>query len=401
MVSAKLRTALVVVHRWFGVVGGLWLLALALTGSILVFYEEIDGALNPDLAPLPTLGPGATFDAIAAAAVERHPGSYASFVHLPHHAGEPMAVYLAPRAGVDPESVPAGLHVFVDPATGGARGERVWGAPRLDRRHFAPFLYKLHMDLHLGAPMAWFLGLLGLAWALDHVVATLLSFPTPSRWLESFRVRRGARGFPLAYGLHRALGLWLLPVTFVLAVSGVYFEWYETVVAAVDKVSPVTKDFAESAPPLAEPRYAPPVGIDRAVAAARAHAGGAALDSLFLLPEKGLYALRLKDPRDLAGYGMRVVHVDSGDGAVVSDRHEAEGSAGDVLIAWQYPLHSGRAFGWPGRIAILAAGLAVSTLTVTGFVIWGRKLAARRSAGPRRRRKLEPLGKSRSFSALP
>ena len=99
MVSGKLRAALVVVHRWFGVVGGLWLLALALTGSILVFYEEIDGALNPDLAPLapaPTAGPGATLDAIAAAAVARHPGSYASFVHLP--AGMPHYAFAEDEA---------------------------------------------------------------------------------------------------------------------------------------------------------------------------------------------------------------------------------------------------------------------------------------------------------------
>ena len=35
-------------HRWFGLLGGVWLLVIALTGSVLVFHEEIDHALNPD-----------------------------------------------------------------------------------------------------------------------------------------------------------------------------------------------------------------------------------------------------------------------------------------------------------------------------------------------------------------
>ena len=47
--AVKLRPILVVWHRWFGLLAGLWLFALGLTGSILVFHDEIDQALNHDL----------------------------------------------------------------------------------------------------------------------------------------------------------------------------------------------------------------------------------------------------------------------------------------------------------------------------------------------------------------
>jgi uncharacterized iron-regulated membrane protein len=43
----------------------------------------------------------------------------------------------------------------------------------------------------------------------------------------------------------------------------------------------------------------------------------------------------------------------------------------------QFPMHSGRILGLPGRILISAMGLVVAALSVTGVVIWWRKRRAR------------------------
>lgn len=39
----------------------------------------------------------------------------------------------------------------------------------------------------------------------------------------------------------------------------------------------------------------------------------------------------------------------------------------------QFPLHSGRILGLPGRIFISVMGLLVATLSVTGVIIWQKK----------------------------
>jgi uncharacterized iron-regulated membrane protein len=44
----------------------------------------------------------------------------------------------------------------------------------------------------------------------------------------------------------------------------------------------------------------------------------------------------------------------------------------------QFPLHSGRIPGLGGRILISTVGLAVAVLSVTGLLIWLKKLNARR-----------------------
>lgn len=368
-------------HRGFGLLAGGWLLLLAVTGSAIVFYQELDHALNPDLLEIE---PGVSTIPVAsgvARAEAFRAGWTATAVDLPNGPRDPLVVDLAPPAAAGEDAAP--LQVYVDPYDGRVLGARTFGALRLDRRHLASLIYRIHMDLHLGRTMTFLLGLVALLWVIDHPAAAVLSFPRRQRWRESFGVRTGARGLVFHYALHRAGGLWFLLVTLTLAVSGVYFDWYPWFRAAVEVVSPVTPLPSEAAPrAVAEPRLA----LDDAIARARRAAGGARVDAVSWYPEQGTYWLRLFDPRDLDPYGGRWMTLDLASGAVLEDRHPAAGTLGDRILAWQYPLHSGRRFGWPGRIAVFVAGLATAGLVVTGYLVWWRRRRFRRGARPTLRR---------------
>lgn len=319
------------------------------------------------------------------AAAERvHPGTYVAYLDLPDEPGETVLCGLAPLPGSAVE-LPPGLQTFLDPESGELLGERSFGALRLDRRHFAPFLYRLHMDLHLGRAMVWFLGAVALLWIGDHAIAFILSFPAPSRWRESFRIPLQARRSAFVYLLHRALGLWLLPVTLTLAVTGLYFNWYEAFRATVGLFSPLTEQSVatEASPAVLAPGTG--LTLDQAVEVATRHAPGLRVDSLSLAPDSPVYSLRLFDSRDAASYGERAIAIDRASGEVQSDFHPAAGSAGDVFLQWQYPLHSGKAFGWWGRAVIFLAGLIVSALSLTGCILWWRKLRGRRQLAAGRR----------------
>lgn len=66
--SFSLRSALLVWHRWFGLIAAGWLAVFGLTGAVLVFYEEIDQGLNPEWrAPAPE-GAEPRLDGLIAAA---------------------------------------------------------------------------------------------------------------------------------------------------------------------------------------------------------------------------------------------------------------------------------------------------------------------------------------------
>ncbi|MDZ4368099.1 MAG: PepSY-associated TM helix domain-containing protein [Afipia sp.] len=57
--------------------------------------------------------------------------------------------------------------------------------------------------------------------------------------------------------------------------------------------------------------------------------------------------------------------------------------AAGIFLQTQFPLHSGRILGLPGRILISAMGVIVAMLSITGIVIWARKRRARTVASPK------------------
>jgi len=60
-------------------------------------------------------------------------------------------------------------------------------------------------------------------------------------------------------------------------------------------------------------------------------------------------------------------------GEVLAITDPAHGTGGDVFMQWQWPLHSGQAFGWTGRILVCIAGLMCPLLFVTGVIRWLQK----------------------------
>jgi uncharacterized iron-regulated membrane protein len=79
------------------------------------------------------------------------------------------------------------------------------------------------------------------------------------------------------------------------------------------------------------------------------------------------------------GLGNPWLYFDALDGHTVSADIPGAGSAGDIFIQAQFPLHSGRILGLPGRILISIMGLAVAMLSLTGIIIWVRKRRSRYS----------------------
>lgn len=390
----KARRLLTIWHRWFGLGAALWLLLLALTGSAIAFHDEIDRALNPALRRVAPAGPALSLDRIAAAIERQEPNTTLDYIMLPTRPDDAILGFVAPRRALGQAGAPG--HVFrqyyVDPYRGSILGTRIFGEFGLDARRLMPFLYQLHMDLMLGGLGKWLLGLVALLWIIDHLISVAISFPRRRAWMDSFMLRWRAGGYRLRFDLHRAIGLWLFPVTLVLALTGLSVTWTETFDHAVSAVSPTSGFPIDDLPVLPAPLYSPVVSIDSAVAIAERRAGSR-VNAISLHPDKGVYWLRLFDRRDLDQIGQRWVVVDYRTGRVLQDRHVTEGSNGDAFTAWLFPLHNGAALGLPGRILIALSGVLLSVVVVTGLTIWTRKQYARRASAGRGSARL-PLSES-------
>lgn len=361
----RLRPAIKLWHRWFGLLAGLWILLLAVTGCAITFYDEIDTLLNPDLRTVAAAPVSAPVETVVAQATDALPGLQVSQIDLPDRPTE--SLWLLGRAP-GPDGTPRTVQVFSDPADGEVLGWRVVGALSLDRRHLMDVLYGLHIDLLVAPWVTWAFGLVSLLWVADHVLSLSLAIPRVTRWREAFGVAGRPGSLRRLFDWHRAPGMWAFPVTLVLAVTGVTLAWPDDSRNFVRVVSPVSERLHETWPEVDPPLN--PVSIDEAmrIVAPRAH-----IDSLRPLPDHGAYAIRTFDRRDPDSQGRLWTYVSMTDGRIMGVRHDNGSTPGDQFFAWQYPLHSGQAFGLAGRIAVFVGGVVTTALALTGLWLWIRR----------------------------
>lgn len=388
-----MRKLLVVLHRWFGLAIALFLFQAGLTGALIAWDHEIDGLLNPELyesqAPagaelLPPLR--------LAEIVERDdPRVQVTFMPLAVEPGHAVLMSVMPRtdpATAKPHEIDFD-QVAVNPATGEVQGRRQWGAISLSRQQVMPFLYKLHYSLHLpdasGVEVGlWFMGLIAIVWFLDAFIALVISFPSRKAWKKSFAFRFDKGGYRLNFDLHRSGGVWTWLLLMPLAFTAVSMNLNREVVRPlVNALSPLSENPFASRTPKAEPG-APAVSRARAVELGAAEGVRLGLErplgGLFYSPDFDVYGVGFYAPGNDhgdGGLGNPWLYFDGQTGAPAGAEVPGQGSAGDLFMQLQFPLHSGRILGVPGRVLITALGLVVAMLSVTGLVIWAKKRRVR------------------------
>lgn len=388
MIIGTSRKWLRTLHLYLALAFGLPFVLAGVTGVALAWMHELDGALNPGLlrvpgrgAPLPAPGPLAERAVLLLAQDARY-GKPTS-LQLPEEAdGVIVAAYRTARPASS-TAVAVTRQVMVDPVTLTVLGERNWGEFGLSRPLLMPTLFHLHRYLFAGEVGKTVMGVAGLALALVAAVGIALWWPraTWHAFVKSFAIGGHWRTLRFHYSFHRSAGMIAAPVLLVLGFSGLYFnlpEWVRPAVAAVATVTPPAK-------PNNAHKTGSDIGAAQAVAAAQAY-NPAGRVSRIALPAgpRAPYEIRMRQPGEVRkGDGNTRLYIDAYTGKLVGVRDPLRAPGGDTFLNWQYPLHTGEAFGTPGRLLITIAGVTPLAFMITGLVLWlsrrHRRATARQS----------------------
>ena len=346
-----MRSLLRTAHKYLSLTFALLWLLQALTGTLLVFRGELDDALLA--GPNRSLEPTKFGSAVTRLATERAPST--------------LTFVLASEGSKNRFDL-----LFEDP-NGQTRVVRVDGEGHLvadrprDHDYPAPGLFQTALDAHeslfAGQRGMWFVGISGLLLLSNLIMGVIMAWPARGQTWRRVLLP-GTTGSLAAqlFKWHRALGLAL--ATFAIAVvgTGVLQEY------PVDDWMGVQRP----APPPRTSALPPAVPLGDALTMALARHPGAPI-ALIEMPgaDHPWYNIRVREESESRRvFGWTSVFVDAQDGSVLLDKNAADLPTNAKVYNSFYSIHTGEFFGFGGRIAVLAVGLWLLTMSVLGLMLW-------------------------------
>lgn len=371
---AALRRGVAVVHLWFGLILGLYFVAVGLSGSLLVFEPELKAAAYPETVHVAPPTPGVALmpvsDVLSRLKRERSTLTSAqlSRITLPERQGGAYSLTYGDFAKPMEQRI-----ITVNPYTGVVMRDAA------ARDSLPGFSLMLHGYLLLGAK-----GFLANGYAGGLTVLLILSglwlwWPKTLRQLRirsTVKWRGGAAR--VTADLHNVLGIYFLPLLLILSITGVVLVFYMPVQTAIYK-------WTKTPPFPSDPTVTPPrVGTARlSVEQMTAIAERALPDAhptALTYPQKPDQPFGCAMEFTLTGFSNYAeVFVDPYTGRVLQVNDERHATAGARIMRVLCNLH----FGWWGgpitKSLYTIAGILPTAFSITGLLIYLRKRQARRA----------------------
>ena len=342
------------VHKWIGLALAILLVPLSLSGSLLVWHDTLDHAINPARYAVSGHGRLPAERYVAAAQAILGGDEKIASLDLAPRGGPVVVVAADPPSGQRRPGPPPRTSVWLNPAD--ARVLDVAASNSGAMR----WIHMLHGSLLIPGIGRSIVGVLGIAMFLSAATGLWLWWPLSGRFTRGLRWKRRAE---VSANLHHQMGFWVCLPLAMLALTGALIAFPALLPGGSGQAS--RGGAGQRTMPVAA-RLSP-----SAVLAAAAPLVSAAPKSL-TWPTDAEPAWRV------SGGPGRDVAVDDGDGRVTSVAPRPRGGSSAMRLVRQ--LHEGEGLGPVWQTIIVVSGFVPGVLAVTGILMW---LAVRRRRGAR------------------
>jgi len=378
---------MVAVHGWSGILLGLLLYAVVVTGMVAVFAEEIGiwsaGHVQTESAFT------RPFDSTVRELAGRTPAKYHEGVDMFEIGDRNLGVFFhRHETEADGRFVSRGVYYQLGPdgRIADARhgtGEEVFG-PRNDDA-LSSFLVDTHVRLHIPNPWGLILtGILGLAMLVAAISGLLIH---RHLFKDIFTLRRKTNPVLVDRDRHSVAGTWSLPFAFLLAFTGSFFSFFGTIgvpivaMAAFGGDVQAMNDAVFGNPAKPDARIVGSGNLDRIAADAIRRTGEApTFLSIEHYGRADSQVTSFHPPREGGLEPQTLLYNGAtGDFERVKPSIGTRPSTGGTIAAIMAPIHFGNFAGIVSKAVWFGLGFAMCYVTLTGLRLW----LARRREGAR------------------
>jgi uncharacterized iron-regulated membrane protein len=223
-----LRKALFQVHLWTGIGVGLYIVLISLTGSVLVYRNELYRAATPKPVAVHPSGTRLSEGELKTAAARAYPGYAAVSISRESNPNDAVTITLT-RGNDHPKD-----RLF-DPYTGADLGDAVPLGILLVSR-----LLSLHDDLFAGSTGRSVNGIGALTLIVMASTGVVVWWPGVGSWRRSLVVRRHVGWRRVAWDLHSMIGFWSFVAILMFGISGAYLGNPDLFQDLADRLQPPT-----------------------------------------------------------------------------------------------------------------------------------------------------------------
>jgi uncharacterized iron-regulated membrane protein len=357
-----LRRALFQIHLWTGIIAGIYAILIGVTGSVLVFSEELHHAEVREWrhVPIPPNAQYASVDQwVESARKVTGPGGSFNLV-FPEQPGDTAMVNFFRQN--------AGTMIFLNPYTAQVLGVKVNDGSGLLR-----IMERFHSNLLIPRTGRLVNGIGALALLLLAITGIIIWWPGRRLFRKRLTIKFDASWKRINFDFHHAVGFWGMLGFSLLCITGAWFTWPQffrnTVAGWGYTVTPPQRIAAQ------RPAGAERLPISELIAAANAAVPGppvsrvnisAGVNDPIRLNKagEGKPFFRTATVITVNPYTREVLRVDSLDTK----------ASGDRILSWMAPLHIGNFGGMTIKVIWFLLGLTMPALFVSGFIMWWQRV---------------------------
>ena len=353
-------------HLWLGLSSGLIVFIVALTGSILVFEDEIDAFVNPEFYQVSNIGTKKLPVDVYVHAIEK---KY-KITQL-----DRIQTYEDPQRTVivsGPDADKIDQIFSVDPYTGNIL------ARVSEKSRFFSVVLDLHRHLILGEVGKFITGCSCLIFVFMLISGIVLWWPKKIKNLKQRLTVKWSASFKrVNWDFHSVFGFYAFSILLIISLTGLTwsFKWFESGIYLLTDGTAKKPSAKVENPTKIDPK------VDKTYFYQNMFSKTDSIykykgDTQIRIPSdtiNSIMVIKLNLEKSIPNISS-IAYFDKYTGELLKIKPYESFSRGDKVRRLIYPIHTGSIFGYPTKILAFLVCLFAVTLPITGFLIWwGRK----------------------------